>query len=154
MPKKKKGCNFTPFVLMMALCVHSMFEGIALGLQKNIVGTMSMVIAIVVHKGAAGSALGISMVKGFPDNFRLIRQLIFVFAIATPIGVLIGMLASNAGDTVDVIMSSLAAGTFVYIGCTEMVVQEFSKPEYKWLKFFAYLCGAGLITSLCFIPGS
>lgn len=28
-----KGCNFTPFVLMIALSFHSIFEGLALGLQ-------------------------------------------------------------------------------------------------------------------------
>ncbi len=27
------GCNFTPFVLMIALSFHSIFEGLALGLQ-------------------------------------------------------------------------------------------------------------------------
>ena len=35
----KKGCckniNFTPFVLMIALSFHSIFEGLALGLQTN-----------------------------------------------------------------------------------------------------------------------
>jgi zinc transporter ZupT len=116
---------------------------------------MEMIIAIVVHKGAAGSALGISLVKSFPNDFRLVRQLIFIFAIATPIGVIIGMLCTNAGDLVDVIMSSLAGGTFIYIGCTEIVVSEFAPGTgYKVHKFIAYLCGAALITSLCFMAGA
>lgn len=34
-----------------------------------------------------------------------------MFSIATPLGVFIGMLCSNAGEAVNVIMSSLAAGT-------------------------------------------
>lgn len=36
---KKKGCckdcNFTPFVLMIALSFHSIFEGLALGLNLD-----------------------------------------------------------------------------------------------------------------------
>jgi hypothetical protein len=32
---KKKMCNCTPFVLMIALSVHACFEGIALGLQQT-----------------------------------------------------------------------------------------------------------------------
>jgi len=151
---KKPGCNFTPFMLMIALSIHATFEGIACGLQPKFQDTMDIVIAILVHKGAAASALGISLVKNFPDDFRMVRQLVFLFSIATPVGVIIGMLCSNAGDIVDVIMSSLAGGTFIYIGCTEIVVHEFSKGGYKVLKMIAYLCGAALITSLCFMKGA
>jgi hypothetical protein len=34
--KKKKGlfsCNITPFILMIALAMHALFEGIALGIM-------------------------------------------------------------------------------------------------------------------------
>ena len=58
---------------MIALAVHACFEGIALGLQQSMISTMNIVLAIVIHKGAAGSALGISLVKTFPNNFRLVR---------------------------------------------------------------------------------
>lgn len=70
---KKKGCNCTPFMLMIALSIHATFEGIACGLQKDFEDTFDIVIAIVVHKGAAASALGISLVKNFPDDFRMVR---------------------------------------------------------------------------------
>jgi len=63
----------TPFILMLALSVHSIFEGLALGLQTTESAVMNMVIAILIHKGAAGSSLGISLVKTFPDNFTLCR---------------------------------------------------------------------------------
>jgi len=63
----------TPFILMIALSVHSIFEGLALGLQPDMASLVNMVIAIVIHKGAASCSLGISLVKTFPDNFRLCR---------------------------------------------------------------------------------
>lgn len=73
--RKSTSCcpNMTPFVLMIALSVHSIFEGLALGLQKDMNNVISMLVAILVHKGAASSSLGISLVKTFPDNFRLCR---------------------------------------------------------------------------------
>lgn len=71
--KKKSGCNCTPFVLMIALSVHACFEGLALGLQRSFVDTLNIMIAIVIHKGAASSALGISLVKVFPNDFKLVR---------------------------------------------------------------------------------
>ena len=56
----------TPFVLMIGLGVHSTFEGLALGLSKDFDSTFLFGAAIMMHKGAAGMSLGISMGKTFP----------------------------------------------------------------------------------------
>jgi zinc transporter 1/2/3 len=152
--KKQAKCNCTPYVLMIALSVHACFEGIALGLCPDFRSALSIMIAILIHKGAAGSALGISLVKTFPNDFGTVRKLIFIFAFATPLGIMIGILASDAGPLADVIMSSLAAGTFVYIACTEIVVSEFSTGGYRLAKLIAFIIGACIISSLSFIPGS
>jgi zinc transporter ZupT len=73
--KEKTSCcpNMTPFILMIALSVHSIFEGLALGLTSDFGNVVNMTIAILVHKGAASSSLGISLVKTFPDDFKLCR---------------------------------------------------------------------------------
>jgi len=99
-----------------------MFEGLALGLGKEFSGTLNIVIAIVVHKGAASSSLGISLVKTFPEDFGTVRWLLFIFALATPLGVVIGMIAAGEGDLVQIICTSLAAGSFIYIACSEVIV--------------------------------
>ena len=141
----------SPYLLMIALSVHSIFEGLALGLAKTETAVMNMVIAILAHKGTAALSLGISLIKVFPDDIRQIRWLILIFNIATPLGVIIGMIVSNAGDIYCVIFSSIAAGTFIYIACTEVIVEEFSTPGYRKRKLIAYLCGAAFITCLWFI---
>merc|ERR1712166_847397 len=74
---------------MIALSVHATFEGIALGLQMTLAQTLNIVVAVVIHKGAASSALGISLVKVFPNDFTLVRYLILIFSFATPLGVVI-----------------------------------------------------------------
>ena len=151
--QEKTSCcpNMTPFILMIALSVHSIFEGLALGLQSDMSSVLNMLIAILVHKGAASSSLGISLVKTFPENFRLCRQLVFCFACATPLGVGIGMAVANAGDIYEIIFSSIAAGSFVYIACSEVVVEEFSIPGNRYWKLLAFLLGATVITCLWFL---
>ena len=72
-------------------------------------------LAIFIHKGAAVCARGISLVKAFPNDFTMVRWLMFFFASTNPLGIAIGILASGTGEIIDVIFSSLAAGTFVYI---------------------------------------
>jgi len=151
--KQKTSCcpNMTPFILMIALATHSIFEGIAVGLASTEAACVNMVIAIAVHKSAAAVSLGISLVKTFPNDFRLCRWLMFVFSCATPIGIGIGMLVSNAGETWDIVFNAIAAGSFVYIACTEVIVEEFSIPGNRWLKLLFFLIGAAIITCLWFI---
>lgn len=136
---------------MIALSIHAIFEGIALGLQSGFLLALDIVVAIAIHKGAAASALGISLVKTFPNDFGLVKKLVFLFSCASPLGIIIGILASGAGDIVNVVMSSLAAGTFVYIACTEIIVAEFSVGGNRWLKCAAFILGACIITSLFFV---
>ena len=136
---------------MIALSAHSIFEGLALGLQTSFESVTNIVIAILIHKGAASLSLGISLVKTFPDNFSLCRKLIVVFSFATPLGVLIGMLVVNAGDIYTVVFSSIAAGSFVYIACSEVIVEEFAIPGNRWWKLFAFLLGATTIMMLWFL---
>lgn len=138
----------TPFVLMIALSVHSIFEGLAVGLTPDLKNTFNMVLAIAIHKGAAASSLGISLVKTFPDDFKLCRWLVFTFSLATPLGIIMGMLLKNAGTIYDIIFNSLAAGSFVYIACSEVIVEEFTIPGNRMWKLLTFLLGIAVITSL------
>lgn len=151
---KSDSCcpNMTPFILMIALAVHAVFEGLALGLTAELKDTINITIAILIHKGAAGSSLGISLVKTFPNDFKLCRWLVFIFAIASPLGVAIGMILKDyAGEMVQIVFTCLAAGSFVYIGCSEIIVEEFSIPGNRLLKLFFFLLGAAIITCLWFL---
>ena len=54
--------QMTPIILLTGLGVHSIFEGLALGISGDFDKVLLYAIAIVLHKGAAGMSLGISMV--------------------------------------------------------------------------------------------
>ena len=61
------------------------------------------------------------------------------------------MAVANSGDIYDIIFSSIAAGTFLYIACSEMIVEEFSVQGGRYWKLLAYILGATLITCLWFL---
>ena len=61
------------------------------------------------------------------------------------------MAITNAGDIYDVVFSSIAAGSFVYIACSEVVVEEFSVPGNRYWKLLAFIVGATIITLLWFL---
>lgn len=147
----------TPFVLLIGLGTHSTFEGIAVGMCTDMSQTVLFVVAIVLHKGAAGMALGISFAKTFPGRDNFILGLLALFGIFTPLGVIIGWIitANTEQDPIyEIIFGCLAAGTFLYIACSEVIVEEFSMPDHKPLKLFFFLIGMAMISMLYFLdPG-
>ena len=122
-------------VLLIALTMHSIFEGIALGLTKEFSATINIMLALILHKPAAAMSLGVSLTKNFveKDEMRKGVMLLTIFAVATPIGIMLGMALQHSSDIVEVIFNSFAGGTFLYIAASEVIVEEFSMPDrYKW----------------------
>jgi len=113
-------------VLLIGLGAHSVFEGIALGLSKKMDKTFLFTLAIFMHKGAAGMSLGISMTKAFPERNKFVMTLMALFAIFTPIGILLGMWLNTSSAITELIFNCLAGGTFLYIACSEVIIEEFS----------------------------
>ena len=153
--QKKKWCeglNISSFVLLIALSTHAIFEGIALGLTKELGATMNIMLALIIHKTAASMSLGISIVKNFTnEDSRKGYMLLFSFALATPIGIALGLALADTNEMVEIVFSSFAGGTFIYIAASEVIVEEFSIPgRKKWLQMIMFLLGATLITMMWF----
>lgn len=115
--------------------MHAIFEGVALGLTNEISSTLNIMLALSLHKPAAAMSLGISVTKNFsdPNDRAKGMMLLLIFAFATPIGIMIGIFLSGTNVILEVIMNSIAGGTFIYIAASEVIVEEFSTPNrYKW----------------------
>lgn len=148
------GFNLQSVVLMLALTMHAIFEGIALGLTNEFSATINIMLALLLHKPAAAMSLGVSITKNFVEKNEEKKGILLlcVFAAATPVGIMLGMALQHSSPIVEVIFNSFAGGTFMYIAASEVIVEEFSMPDrWKWAQYGAFLCGIGLITSLWFI---
>ena len=59
-----------------------------------------------------------------------------------PIGVSFGIiLTKTANEFVEGIFLCISTGTFLYVACSEVIVEEFSSPNKRYLKFILYLIG-------------
>ena len=145
--------NLSSFVLLIALSTHALFEGIALGLTKDLAPCVNIMLGLVIHKTAASMSLGISISKNFDEeDKRKGVTLLLSFALATPIGIALGLILQNTNEMVEVVFSSFAAGTFIYIAASEVIVEEFSIPgSKKWLQMVMFLLGATIITCMWFL---
>lgn len=55
------GINVTPLALLCALGFHSIFEGIAMGLMKDLNSYINLMIGVVIHHTVASVSLGASL---------------------------------------------------------------------------------------------
>ena len=145
----KFSFNLTPYILLFALGFHGLFEGIALGVQSEISGTISLLLAIAAHKWAASLTLGISFVKAEVKSTQF-YIMIGIFAAIGPLGMIIGLIVTHMfkEEYIEGIFLAISTGTFIYVSCSEVLVEEFEKKDNKKLKFLAFMIGALFISGL------
>ena len=110
----------TCIVLVIALFVHSIIEGIAVGIQDTFDFALFLSISIALHKLAAAVSLG-GTVSRTDFTFWKGFGLIAFFAVATPIGLLVGLGLKSSSPLAAPVLNSLSAGTFIYVSCTEIL---------------------------------
>ena len=143
--------SLTPYILLLALGFHGLFEGIALGISSTVKGTLTLLFAIAAHKWAASLTLGISFVKSGTENPQY-SIMIGIFALIGPVGMLIGLiLSTSTNEIVEGIFLAISTGTFIYIACSEVIVEEFSSQINKYSKFGLFMVGGLLAASLSFL---
>jgi len=135
-------------VLLLALSVHSMFETMAMGLCDTTLEATLLAVSIGLHQPAESIALLVSFLKSGMPRRKVIGYL-SLFSSIGALGFGIGMVVNEfAGKIVDAVLVALAAGTFIYVGATEVIAEEFEEKENKWKKFGALMTGIGLIAAV------
>ncbi|XP_058109581.1 zinc transporter 1-like [Magnolia sinica] len=143
-------------LLILALCFHSVFEGIAIGVADTKGDAWRNLWTISLHKIFAAIAMGIALLRMIPDRPLLMTAAYsFAFAISSPIGVGIGIAidATTQGAVADwiyTISMGLACGIFIYVAINHLIAKGFkpqasSPVDTPFFKFFAVLVGVGVI---------
>jgi len=146
-----------PYILALVLSVHSIIEGMALGIGENISQTIILIIALASHKWIEAFAFSTSFVKEAVPIRRWIGILV-LYSLMTPVGITIGIfLADNlSGDNATLaegLLESLAAGSFLYVSLVDIICEEFNKPVSRirrYSTFAVMLLGIGLIVGVLF----
>ncbi|KAK6149400.1 hypothetical protein DH2020_016925 [Rehmannia glutinosa] len=143
-------------LLIAALCFHSVFEGIAIGVAETKSDAWRALWTVCLHKIFAAVAMGIALLRMIPDRPLLsCAAYAFAFAISSPIGVAIGIVidATTQGAVADwiyAISMGLACGVFIYVSINHLLSKgykpqkmvSFDNPGYR---FLAVLLGVGVI---------
>lgn len=149
--KLKQQSNLTTYLLLAALCLDGFFEGIALGVQGKLAGVLFVAAALVVNKIAVAFSLGVSFKKADIDLRTFIR-FILLFSLFTPVGIAVGYFAADY-QLAKGILLSISTGTFIYVSCSVVIVEEFAITRYKYSKYLCFLLGA-IITAIIALFGN
>lgn len=118
-------------LLIIALCFHSIFEGIAIGVMDTQSRAWRALWTVTLHKVFAAIAMGIALLRTIPGHPLLsCTAYAFVFAISCPIGVAIGIVidATAPGivaDWIYAIFMGLASGVFVYVSVNHLLFKGY-----------------------------
>ncbi|KAF7153069.1 hypothetical protein RHSIM_Rhsim01G0230900 [Rhododendron simsii] len=143
-------------LLILALCFHSVFEGIAVGVAATKGDAWKNLWTISLHKIFAAISMGIALLRMLPKRpFLTTAAYSFAFAISSPLGVGIGIAidATTQGPGADwtyAISMGIACGVFIYVAINHLIAKGF-KPQgpcyfdTPYFKFLAVFLGVGVI---------
>ncbi|XP_014522725.1 zinc transporter 11 isoform X2 [Vigna radiata var. radiata] len=143
-------------LLIVALCAHSVFEGLAIGVAETKADAWKALWTICLHKIFAAIAMGIALLRMLPNRpLMSCAAYAFAFAISSPIGVAIGIIldATTQGHVADWIFAismGLACGVFIYVSVNHLLAKGYkphnpTKVDSAYFKLFAVLLGVGVI---------
>ena len=116
--------------LYIIMDIHSVIEGIALGVIQERTRVLAIFLAIIGHKPIEAFALALILLKDKPYK-TLYWVLVVFYSILTPLGIIGGMWISDHSDKGwRGIISAFSAGTFLFVGCTEW--GEMFEHKHDW----------------------
>lgn len=121
-------------VAVLALSVHSIFEGLAVGLEESPTNVWYMFLAIASHKFVVVFCVGMELTSASVCT-TYISIYITAFSVVTPIGVAVGILLMSNADPMDgfdmtaAILQAMAAGTLLYVIFFEVLARDRAHPH-------------------------
>ena len=144
-------------VLLIALSLHMVFDGLAIGLLEEDKKVWALLLALSIHKVLVFLSVGIEtfeLLKSLPKSVLLM----FFFALVSPIGITIGVAVTESEDELaqsvaSAVLQSVAAGTFIYVTFFEILQKEYEGGHPGMTKVMCTVVGFALIAGVKVLEG-
>lgn len=140
--------------LVFALSAHSVFEGLALGLQEEGERVVSLFVGVAVHETLVAVALGISMARSAVP-LRDAAKLAVTVSAMIPVGIGLGLgieSTHSVGSSVaSALLQGLAGGTFLFVTFLEILVKELEERSEQLLKVLFLVLGYSVLAGMVFL---
>ncbi len=148
--REKNSHHWFAYWILILLCLHAFIEGAALGLSETFNAFLTLAVAILVHKGSEGFALG-TVLQKYNFTVKTKKLLILSLALATPLGIFLTthleqILNHQHFNDFEGYFNSIAAGTFLYIAiCHALSGCDHANHASAHKRWLYYGLGLGLI---------
>jgi zinc transporter ZupT len=85
------GVNISPLILLIALGFHSIFEGIALGMTKELSPFINLMIGVCIHHAVACISLGVTFGQHQTKSKKAVFFIFFFLSLIESTGIGIGI---------------------------------------------------------------
>ena len=142
------------YILILALSLHSVFEGVALGLITDVDRLAQIAGAIVIHKSIIAFSLSVNLVQHEMQTKTIFKSAI-LFSIMAPIGIGIGIAVLQNTSQLSSSFSSgilqgIANGTFLFVTFFEIFQRELQANGNQLLKVLYMIAGYSVVTVLLY----
>ena len=144
-------------VLLIALSLHMVFDGLAIGLLEEDKKVWTLLLALSIHKVLVFLSVGIEtfeLLKSLPKS----AILMFFFALVSPVGITIGIAVTESEDELaqsvaSAVLQSIATGTFIYVTFFEILQKEYEGGSPGMTKVLCTVVGYALIAGVKVLEG-
>uniref|UniRef100_A0A4W3H5K7 Solute carrier family 39 member 1 n=1 Tax=Callorhinchus milii TaxID=7868 RepID=A0A4W3H5K7_CALMI len=140
------------FILVFSLSLHSIFEGLAVGLQEANSKVIEICIALSIHKCIIAFSLTLKLLQSRLKR-TVVVSCVVLFAVMSPLGIGVGILLTEdyGHQLVCSVLEGIATGTFMYITFMEILPHELSSSDQRIAKVLALITGFSVVTAVLFI---
>lgn len=150
-PTDFRDSNGLVWPALLMLAVHSLFEGMALGIVEEHVFQTLLFSSIFIHKGLESMAFSNAAYNVLKDKYLLIISG-FIFASLTPIGVYAGVrLTGSHSDSgmLSLILHTASASMFLFMGFNCMLSQHMTqKADKYWSHMISVFIGFAVVAGM------
>ena len=142
-------------ILVATLSLHSLLEGVAIGLQDEVQNVVTIFVAVLLHKSLMAFSMGTNLVHSNQPTKKVVTAAA-ILAFASPIGIAFGLIIKSAGGDdsvtalINAILQAIATGTFLYITFFEVLVKEFEAHGNRLAKVLSLFVGYGSVLGTFF----
>lgn len=130
-------------LIVLALSIHELFEGLAVGLESSASNVWYMFGAVSAHKLVIAFCIGVELVTNKTKTYLVIVY-VGMFAVVSPLGIGIGIAVSQSSldhmEIASVFLQGLASGTLLYVVFFEILQKDRTGGMRNYLSIVLGFC--------------
>lgn len=130
-------------LIVLALSIHELFEGLAVGLESSASNVWYMFGAVSAHKLVIAFCIGVELVTNKTKTYLTVVY-VGLFAVVSPLGIGIGLGLTHSSvehmEIASVLLQGLASGTLLYVVFFEILQKDRTSGMKNYLSIVFGFC--------------